>query len=101
MNLNVMHSIQILALQILREVSADINTAEMFTIMADESADISNQEQVVICIRWVDRNSLMAREEFISIEPIASCTAEEIVKTLKVSYLSKNRRWLISNGSYK
>ena len=25
-----------------------------FTIMADESADIANEEQLVICFRWVD-----------------------------------------------
>ena len=27
-----------------------------FTVMADETADISNKEQVVACIRWVDSN---------------------------------------------
>ena len=51
--------------------------------MADESADVSNEEQVVICIRWVDEN-LQPHEEFIALEHVARCTAEQIVDVIKV-----------------
>ena len=49
--------------------------------MADETA-VSNQEQVVICIRWVD-DDLRCHTDFISIKPIARCTADQIVELLK------------------
>ena len=46
--------IEVLALGVLREISQNIQDAVMYTIMADETADVSNKEQVVVCIRWVD-----------------------------------------------
>ena len=38
----------------MRQISANIQNATFFTIMADETADVSNKEQLVICIRRVD-----------------------------------------------
>ena len=39
----------------MRKISANIHTdATFFTIIADKTADVSNKEQLVICIRWVD-----------------------------------------------
>ena len=35
--------------------------------MVDETTDISNRKQVVVCIRWMD-NSFEAHEEFITLE---------------------------------
>ena len=54
-----------------------------FVIMADESADVANEEQVVVCIRWVD-DDLCVYEDFIGIDPVARCTSEEIVNVLLV-----------------
>ena len=51
--------------------------------MADESADVANEEQVVVCIRWVD-DDLCVYEDFIGIDPVARCTSEEIVNVLLV-----------------
>ena len=73
-----------LALGILKKISKQIQTAELFTIMADETAGISNQEQVVICIRWIDDEILMAREEFIAMKPVERCTADMLVQVIKV-----------------
>ena len=75
---------KVLALGILKKISKQIQTAELFTIMADETADISNQEQVVICIRWIDDEILMAREEFIAMKPVERCTADMLVQIIKV-----------------
>ena len=52
--------------------------------MADKSADISNEEQVVICIRWIDEE-LFAHEDFISLKPVAKCTSEIIVDVIKAA----------------
>lgn len=77
---------------ILREISAKIRSAHLFTIMADESADVSNEDiymhtmyayEVVICIRWVDAD-LQTHEEFTGLKPVARCNAEQIVDVIKV-----------------
>ncbi|XP_015770301.1 PREDICTED: xanthine dehydrogenase/oxidase-like [Acropora digitifera] len=36
----------------MRQISANIQNATFFMIMADEAADVSNKEQLVICIRF-------------------------------------------------
>ena len=41
-------------LGLLREKGSNIQSVKFYTIMADEIADISNEEQLVICFRWVD-----------------------------------------------
>ena len=46
-----------------------IQTAVFYSIMADESADVSNKEQLVICLRWMDQNCF-AHEEFIGMHPL-------------------------------
>ena len=38
------------SMTLIRQISANIQNAPFFTIMADETADFSNKEQLVICI---------------------------------------------------
>ena len=54
--------LQIMALRILRELAANIQSTK-FTIMVDETTDVSTTEQVVIVLRWVDQN-LEVHEDF-------------------------------------
>ena len=56
--------LKVMALDVLRDVAASLHSCPFYTIMANETTDSSNREQVVICFRWVD-NSLSAHEEFI------------------------------------
>ena len=67
----------------MRDVAANIRSAKFYTIMADETADVSNTEQLVICIRWVD-DDLNIHEDFIGLHPLAQADAETIVKIIKV-----------------
>lgn len=53
--------------------------------MADETADVSNKEQVVVCVRWLD-SSLTVYEDFIGLRPVARTTADEIVSVIKVGF---------------
>lgn len=55
-----------MALLILRGVVEMISVAPFLTIMIDETTDVSNTEQVVICFRWVGQ-SLETHEEFIGL----------------------------------
>ena len=49
----------------MRQISANIHqNATFFTTMAGETADVSNKEQLVICIRWVD-DRFVIYEDFI------------------------------------
>ena len=75
--------IEVFALGILKNISTKIQQAEFYTLMADETADVSNKEQVVVCIHWVDA-SLQVHEDFVGIEPVARATADDMVKVLKV-----------------
>lgn len=52
--------------------------------MADETADISNKEQLVICLRWVDAN-LEVHEDFIGLNHIEQANADSIVCMILVS----------------
>ena len=72
-----------MALVIQREIIKEIQGADFFSIMADETADISNMEQLVNCIRWVN-NDLEVNEEFIGLHPLEATDAGTIFKVLKV-----------------
>ena len=76
--------IQVLAHNIILKISSNVRVAEMFTIIADENADVANIEQLVICIRWIDEQH-NAHEEIIDLHPIPDTTANTIVSVLKVS----------------
>ena len=47
--------IKVMALQVLREVACGIQNAPHYTIMVDETSDISNCEQVVLFFHWVEQ----------------------------------------------
>ena len=55
--------IERMAHQMLRDLVNDIGS-NFFSIIADECTDISNKEQLSICLRWVDEN-LDTHEDFI------------------------------------
>ncbi len=48
---------------ILRTLLGDIKNSPFLTIMADETTDVSNEEQLTLVIRWVDEN-FEVHEEF-------------------------------------
>ena len=70
-----------MALNILRDVSKTLQN-NWFAIMMDETTDISNMEQLVICLRWVD-SKLMVHEDFIGLHSLNTVMADEIVNTIK------------------
>ena len=55
-----------MALQVLYQVIESMSSSPFLSLMVDETTDISNKEQLVICIRWVDK-SLQPHEEFIGL----------------------------------
>ena len=59
---------------VLPQIAASLQSTNFLTIMVDETTDVSNKEQVVICFRWVDSN-LEAHEEFIGLHVVESTQA--------------------------
>ena len=74
--------IAILASRVIQDLVSDIQKAIFFAIICDEYTDISNKEQLTICIRWVD-DSLVAHEDFIGFIKIPNIMAETIVTAIK------------------
>ena len=50
-----------------------------FTIMADQCADVTDEEQLVICFCWVDEN-LEVHEDFEGLHSLNDTKADTIVK---------------------
>ena len=69
--------VKVMALRVLREIAASIQTTPFFTVMVDETADISNVEQVVVCLRWVSE-TFEVQEDFVGLYEVASTRAETI-----------------------
>ena len=51
---------------------------DFFTIMVNESSDVSNREQVVFCVRWVDED-LHSHEDFIDLYEMEKTYAPTMV----------------------
>lgn len=73
--------LQIMALSILRQISTSIVCNGFFTIMADECTDISNKEQFVVCIRWVDE-TLTDHEDIIGVYNIDTIDARTLTSAI-------------------
>ena len=72
---------KVMALRVLREIAESLQNAPFFTVMVDETADVSNVEQVVICLRWVSED-FNIQEEFIGLYEVTSTRADIIYAAL-------------------
>ena len=77
----------IIALRIVSDLAEGIRMNGYFSLMADECTDVSNKEQLAVCLRQVDDN-LVAHEEFIGFYHIPNIFSDTIVSVIKdvVSY---------------
>ena len=78
-----------MALQVLREVVKSIQQAPFFTVMMDEMTDVSNKEQVIIVLRWVD-GSFTLHEDFIGLYAVETIQASTLLQILKDVLLRLN-----------
>ena len=74
--------LQIMAVKVLRGIASDITESGCYRIMADESTDASNIEQLVICICWMDKK-MTVRVEYIGLMPVTQTNADIIVVSIK------------------
>ena len=74
---------------IIRTLSERIRESKYFSILADETTDISNREQLVICIRWID-SCLDVHEDFTGLYQIDDTGAETIANSIKDTLVRLN-----------
>lgn len=72
---------------LLDKIVIRVNASKCFSILADETADISGVEQVPLCVRYVELTILELREEFLRFVPtsdvIGMGLANRILDTIK------------------
>lgn len=73
--------ISIMAHQVQRDLASDIR-GNFFSIIADEYTDVSNDEQLTICLRWVD-DVLDVHEDFLGFYKIPSIASDTVVSVIK------------------
>ena len=75
---------KIMAMKVLHNLIAPIQAATFICIMADETTDAANKEQVVVCLRWVD-NALEAHEDFIGLYKVESTETSAVLAVMFLS----------------
>ena len=69
--------------QVQRKVLVDINSSPFFAIIGDECNDISNKEQLSLCVRWVNPKTFEAHEDFLGFYNISNIKSDTIVAAIK------------------
>ena len=67
---------------LLRTLLVDIQEASWFSILADETRDISNEERLVIIIRWVNK-VIKVQEDLIGMIHVPSTTSATPTASIK------------------
>ena len=80
--------IALMGLSVLRKILDEIRSATYFSIIADEASDISNKEQLSICIRWVDKDFQIHEDplEMIQVPETRALTLTNAIKDCLVRF---------------
>jgi len=81
--------LKIMAQAVTRDIASAVGSSGFYTLMADEVTDISNIEQVAICLRSIDDN-FDAHEDFVGMYAVESIKADMLVQVLKDTLLQMN-----------
>ena len=72
--------IDIIASLVIKDISKAVEEADRFSIIVDETTDISTTEQVSVCLRFVDEGRI--RETFIGFHDVKSTTGEALFELI-------------------
>ena len=70
----------IMAEMVVQEISSEICSAQYFSVLADESKDMSKKEQVSVIVRYLFRGSI--HEEFVGLTETQSLNAQGLTDTI-------------------
>ena len=74
--------IDIMANHALRLKLSEIHQSMFFGLMADEYTDVSNREQVSICLHWVNSKEFNVHEDFIGFYEVDNIQSKTIVQAI-------------------
>ena len=74
--------LKLLALKLVRKIASEIAITACYSILADEVTDVSNTQQLVVCIRWVTKD-LEVEEDFIDFVRFERPQADVIAAAIK------------------
>ena len=74
--------LNIMGQTIVRDLASKMRQSEYFAILADETTDKSNREQLVVCLRWIDQK-LNINEDFVGLYLIDNTKADTIAHAIK------------------
>lgn len=66
---------------ILKEIVREVNSSRCFTVLADETTDISVTEQLSLCVRYVDLSNNI-KENFLKFIPVYSLTGKNLAESI-------------------
>lgn len=72
---------------IVTKIVAEVSESKMFSVMEDEAADVSNQENLSLVTRFVD-SSQNIREEFVGFRECGEDTSGVSIKNLIIASIS-------------
>ena len=75
--------------EVLPQASSNIQSSSFLTVMVDETMDMSNHEQVVVCMRWISAN-FEVQEDFIGLSQVDRIDAGTLVAVIKDIFLRMN-----------
>jgi len=78
--------LQLMSHSIIRTVIANIQRAQYFAVIADESTDISSKNQLSVSLRWVDE-TFTVQEDFIGLYKMYGANADDISKMIEDTFL--------------
>lgn len=81
--------LEVMGYRVLREVATCLHNTDFFSIVVDETDDLSCKLQLIICIRWVD-DDLNAHEEFIGLNKLEMIDAPSVTSMIKDVLLQMN-----------
>ena len=74
---------------VLRDLVKEVQAAKYFSIVCDETTDISTMEQLSICFRYVD-SAWTIKEEILGLHTAPKCDSETLTTIVKFCLLSFN-----------
>ena len=73
-----------MAKHILEEIASHIQQSTFFSLMADETTDAANKEQLVVVYRWID-DEFTVYEEFVGLHELEKTDSQSIFHELTKS----------------
>lgn len=74
--------IQLMAHQVLKGILDNVRSSKWYSIMAEETCDISSKEQLSLSLRWVESDYTI-HEDFIGLVEVESTSAATLFSVLK------------------